>query len=57
MPNTLLWQPAATTIDELYRDLHVAFRDGSGRQGAVRSVAPGSIATVELGALGSRCPA
>jgi len=43
---------AATTIDELYRDLQVAFRDGSGRQGAVRSVAPGSIATVELGALG-----
>ena len=35
----------------LYRVLHVSLTDGSGRQGVIRSIAAGDIATVEIGAL------
>ena len=46
--NTPNHYPAATTVAEMYQNLHVALK--SGQQGVIRHVSDSTLCTVQLGA-------
>ena len=48
----LLPAAATTTVAELYQDLSVMLQDGTGRQGAIRSVVVEKYCIIQMGATG-----